>query len=246
MSEEAILEDYFSESDEAEDWESDEAFGESDESVEDIGEARRRRRRKVNGVRGMKMRGPNGTSNLKFPAKLATAASTNLGLARQAADTSNLKKRLDLLEGKLKSAASVPAYVNLAFLVGFSGHGAFQASKLTTGSALEKYASTSSAKLALIASGTQLLTSGAQLVTGQSYPPSRISLVADIAAAVQISAFAFGSFSSSSAPRSGGANLEALRKLSVKSGETYLTDDGKLYEVIDLMDGKLGFRDITR
>ena len=79
MSDEMILENFPFESDEAENWESDEFFAESDEAAEDIGERARRnrdrsRRRKVRGVRGLAVRGPNGA-----PAKLATAAETNRG-----------------------------------------------------------------------------------------------------------------------------------------------------------------------
>ena len=83
MAEEMMLENFPFESDEAEDWESDESFAESDESAEDIGERTRQRGRRrgqyargVRGVRGMTVRGPEGPRNLQFPAKLATAAET--------------------------------------------------------------------------------------------------------------------------------------------------------------------------
>ena len=93
MVEEVVLES-FPESDEAEDWESDEAFDESEDSFEDIGErsARQRRRARARlsrfrpgrGVRGMTVRDADGRArNVAFPAKLATADETNRGLATQ-------------------------------------------------------------------------------------------------------------------------------------------------------------------
>ena len=90
MAEEALLENFPYESDEAfEGWEFDEAIAESDEGVEDIGERVRRRRRRSHyrpgrGVRGIALRGPDGgVRNVPFPAKLATTEETNRGLANK-------------------------------------------------------------------------------------------------------------------------------------------------------------------
>src|SRR5262245_55500369 len=96
MAEEMMLESVAPwESDgEAEDWESDEAIAEAEDSAEDIGERARRRRyyagrrrshyRPGRGVRGIAVRGQDGrTRHVPFPAKLATADETNRGLATQ-------------------------------------------------------------------------------------------------------------------------------------------------------------------
>src|SRR5258708_37635313 len=90
MPEEMILDSLGPEYDEAEDWESDDAFAEADDSVEDLGERAQRRRgrngryRPGRGVRGMTVRDGDGRArNVAFPARLATAAETNRGLASQ-------------------------------------------------------------------------------------------------------------------------------------------------------------------
>ena len=73
-------------------WESEEAeFGESEESIEaeESAEDYRSRRRQSKpfrpqvGVKGMTLRTQGGPRTLQFPAKLATAAETNRGLATQ-------------------------------------------------------------------------------------------------------------------------------------------------------------------
>src|ERR1700760_1830288 len=89
MPEEMVVDSLGVESDEADEaWESDEGFMEADDSVEDFGEAQRGRRRPnrrrpaVRGVRGMTMRDADGRArNVAFPARLATTAETNRGLA---------------------------------------------------------------------------------------------------------------------------------------------------------------------
>ena len=76
------------ESEEAE--ESEEAIGESEESEEAYSDRRRGRAprpmrfRPSTGVGGITLRGPDGRPrNVQFPAKLATVADTNRGLASQ-------------------------------------------------------------------------------------------------------------------------------------------------------------------
>src|SRR5215813_9781934 len=123
MPEEMFVESLGVESDEADDaWEADEGYDEADDSVEDLGERtrqQRRRRRYANnryrpgrGVRGMTMRDADGRArNVAFPARLATTAETNRGLASQEVARRALEERIDRLEARnrqqLKNGASV-------------------------------------------------------------------------------------------------------------------------------------------
>src|SRR5215207_9126740 len=104
-----MVEDYDWESDEAENWESDEGIAESEDSADDIGERARRRRRQNRyykpgrGVQGISVRGQDGrVRNLAFPTKLATAAETNRGLASQEIARRALAGRLERLEARAR------------------------------------------------------------------------------------------------------------------------------------------------
>src|ERR1700681_4370308 len=108
MPEEMIVE-WGAEADEADEAsEADEGYDEADDSVEDLGERTDRRRRRRpgryhrpgKGVGGMTMRDAAGRAqNVAFPARLATTAETNRGLAGQEAARRGLEERLNRLEG---------------------------------------------------------------------------------------------------------------------------------------------------
>ncbi|MCI0421653.1 MAG: hypothetical protein L0312_20910, partial [Acidobacteria bacterium] len=136
-----MIEDYDWESEDAEDWESDEAIGEYEDSAEDIGERARRRRRqqrsrpsRVAGVQGLTMRGQDGRArNLAFPSRLATAAETNRGLAQVNDARRALAGRLERLEARhrvqQKKDSSVSGLVTLAIGGSLTAFGAIQAAR---------------------------------------------------------------------------------------------------------------------
>ena len=239
------------ESDESEDWESDEAFEaveSADDSAEDIGERVRRRkrqrgtwpaRRRVSGVQGVRMRGQDGTvRNLSFPAKLATAAETNRGLASQELARRALAERLQRLEAKAqglqRNDSSVHGLVTLAIGGGLAGFGAIQAGKKVGGSGLQNWAAETSTKTAAVVSASQLATSGAKLVINGRYHRSRIGIAADIFAAAQLAAFTFGSLNEPEETQ--GANDKAdaeVLKGGVRIGTRFVTRDfGEEYQVV--------------
>jgi len=252
MAEEMMLENFPFESDEAEDWESDESFAESDESAEDIGERTRQRGRRrgqyargVRGVRGMTVRGPEGPRNLQFPAKLATAAETNRGLASQEIGRRALEGRLDRLETGVRSQqrndSSVAGIVTLLLGGGLSLWGAIEASRQSAGFTFGKWAEQQSSKIAAVTSVSQLATSGAKLaIYGRYHRHSGFGIAADAFAGIQLAAFAFGSMYT---PKETLAiqNLAALQALqtagSLRLDVNYVTmDSGNEFET---------FKDIT-
>jgi hypothetical protein len=243
-----MVEDYDWESDEAEDFESDEAFDESDDAAEDIGERARRRRRQNRyykpgrGVQGIAVRRPNGTvSRVPFPAPLATAAETNRGLAKQELARRALTERLNRLEARSrrlpKNDSSVSGLVTLAIGGGLTAFGAIKAAGNQGG--LSGWAQQNSTKTAAVVSAAQLATSGAKLVVYGQYPSSAINITADIFAAAQLAAFAFGALNvptEPAPPRRAGDKAKADKDAADTNagvGTLYVTDnDGFQYRVI--------------
>jgi hypothetical protein len=211
MAEETILENVPWESDEAQDWESDEAFAESDESAEDLGEAARRRPRRkshylpARGVRGITLRGPDGVRNVSFPTKLATTTETNRGLATQELARRSLEERLDRFEARLrvqqKSDVSATGLVTLAIGGGLTFWGAARASE-QQGFTFNSWASQGPTQVAALVSATQLATTGAKLAMSGHYSRSAFGIAADAFAVAQLAAFAFGSLSTTSLGKS--------------------------------------------
>jgi len=208
MPEEAMFENVW-ESDEAQDWESDEALAESDESIEDLGEAARSRRRQgrkgpylpTRGIRGMTVRGPDGVRNVSFPAKLATTSETNRGLASQELARRGLEERLDRFEARLrgqhKNDVSATGLVTLVIGGGLTFWGAAKASE-QQGFTFNSWANQGPTQVAALVSATQLATTGAKLAMSGHYSRSAFGIAADAFAVAQLAAFAFGSLSNSS------------------------------------------------
>ncbi|SEP50898.1 hypothetical protein SAMN02990966_07799 [Rhodospirillales bacterium URHD0017] len=213
MPEEMIVESWGAEADEADEaWESDDAFDEADDSVEDLGERTQQRRRRRygryrpgRGVRGMTMRDADGRArNVAFPARLATTAETNRGLAGQEVARRALEERLNRLEtrnrAQLKNGSAISGIVTLLLGGGLTAFSLFKAQQATTGSdsLLNKWSEQSTAQMATLSSVSQLAATGAKmLVTGQ-YHRSGIGIAADAFAAVQIAGFTVASFTPSS------------------------------------------------
>lgn len=209
MSEEMLLESVPWESDESEDSESDEAFFESEDSAEDYGEARRPRRPRrptprnrfvaSRGVRGVRIRGADGrVRNLPFPAKLATSAETNRGLASQEVGRRDLEQRLDRIETGIrvqqKKDSATSGVVYLGIGGGLTAWSLIQAGQQAGGrSFLGSWASQNTAQMATLASVTQIATSGAKLLINGRYHGSGVGIVADAVAAVQAAGFAIAS-----------------------------------------------------
>jgi hypothetical protein len=225
MSDEMILEDYPYESDEAEDWESDEFFAESDESAEDIGERarrnRNRRRRRVRGVSGVRLRGPDGVRNVPFPAKLATATETNRGLA-------SLGGRLDRIENGVRSQhrndSSITGIVTLILGGGLSVWGAVEASR-QSGFSFGNWAKQPQSQMAALASVSQIATSGAKLAIHRRYPRAGLGIAADIFSVAQLAAFAFGSLHKPSSFRIFKKKADIVLPVLDPPGTLFLTQD---------------------
>jgi len=207
MAEEMILENVPWESDEAEGgWESDDAIGEADDSAEDFGERARRRRsrgshyRPGRGVRGLVVRGEDGrTRNLPFPAKLATTEETNRGLAIQEAGRRALVEWLERLGTRVrthrKSDSSVTGVVTLLIGGGLTAWSLMKASQQAAGgSLLANWVSQDTAKMATLASVSQVATTGAKLLIHGRYHGSGVGLAADAFSTAQVAAFAIASF----------------------------------------------------
>ncbi len=211
MPEEMILDSLGPEYDEAEDWESDDAFAEADDSVEDLGERAQRRRRRNGryrpgrGVRGMTVRDGDGRArNVAFPARLATDAETNRGLASQEVARRGLEERIDRLEARnrqqLKNSSSVSGIVTLLLGGGLTAFSLFKAQQAAAGSGslLNKWADQSTAQMATLSSVSQLAATGAKMLVTGRYHRSGIGIAADAFAAVQIAGFTVASFQPSS------------------------------------------------
>jgi hypothetical protein len=208
MTAEDIADSYQWESGEA-DWDSDESFyGQSGEDVEDIGEASRKRRRRPNryrpgqGVQGIKLQRQDGGSQMvRFPAKLATTAETNRGLASQEMGRRELEEKLSRLEKQygrqVKNDASVGGFVTLGIGGGLTTFGAVKAAEQPSDK-LKSWAQEGATQIASLVSATQLATSGAKLVVDGHYHRSGLGMAADIFAVGQLATFVFASFSSSS------------------------------------------------
>ena len=205
MPEEMIVE-WGAEADEADEaWESDEGYDEADDSVEDLGERtdqRRRRRygrgryRPGRGVRGMTMRDANGRArNVAFPARLATAADTNRGLASQEAARRALEERLNRLEarnrGQAKNTASISGIVTLLLGGGLTAFSLFKANQdKGSGTLFRQWSDENTAEMATLTSVAQLATTGATMLVNGRYHRSGIGMAADAFAALQIAGFA--------------------------------------------------------
>jgi hypothetical protein len=222
MPEEMVVDSLGVESDEADEaWESDEAFMEADDSVEDLGEAQRRRRRStryrpaVRGVRGMTMRDSDGRArNVAFPARLATTAETNRGLATQEVGRRALEERIDRLEARnrqqLKKGASVSGIVTLVIGGGLTALSlvkaaqpaqtgvSLSANQSATSTAFSRWANEETAKMATLSSVTQLAATGATMLVNGRYHRSGIGIAADAFAAVQIAGYTLASLLPSS------------------------------------------------
>lgn len=210
MAEEMMLENVPWESDEAEDSESDEAMAEAEDSAEFVGIggalaaqelARRRQRqsryRPTRGVHGMRLRGQDGRPRtLQFPAKLATAAETNRGLANQEVGRRALEVRLDRLETRFrvqqKKDSSVSGAVSLFIGAPLAAWGVFNP-KQTGGSRFGNWAAEESTKMATLTAVSQIASSGAKLLINGRYHRSGVGIAADIFAGAQIAAYAFAS-----------------------------------------------------
>jgi len=187
------------ESEEADYSEADEAIAEAEDSTEDYRRNRRPRRPflRTNGVRGITMRGPEGTRTVQFPTKLATVAETNQGLAHQELARRTLDDRLDKLESRFraekKKDVATTGAVALVIGGGLSAIGAFQTSNdQTGGSALANWASKDVTRMAAVVSVTQLATSGAKLAFNGRYIRSGFGIAADAFSLLQIGLFTFG------------------------------------------------------
>ena len=217
MPEETVLDGLGIESDEADEaWESDEAFMEADDSVEDLGEAQRRRRRysrqrpAVRGVRGMTMRDADGRArNVAFPARLATTAETNRGLASQEVARRALEERIHRLEARNRqqqnNGAAISGIVTLVIGGGLTALSLFKAAQpAQTGVSLSanpganstvfsRSANEETAKMATLTSVTQLAATGARALVNRGYPHSGLGIAADAFAAVQIAGYTLAS-----------------------------------------------------
>jgi hypothetical protein len=203
---ETLADDYQWESDEA-DWESDEALaGESDESVEDIGERtretrRRSRYRPTQGVQGIRLRRPDGVSQtVKFPAKLPTTAEVNRGLASQEMGRRALEEKLGKLEKQfgrqVKNDAAITGLVTLGIGGGLTAYGAVKAAEEPTDK-FQNWTNQGSTTMASLVSAAQLATTGAKWATSGRYHRSGLGMAADIFSVAQLATFVLGTFSSS-------------------------------------------------
>jgi hypothetical protein len=202
MADEMIIE-----SDEADEgWESDEAFMEADDSVEDLGERAQQRRRHRNnryrpgrGVRGMTMRDADGRAHkYAFPAPVATSAETNRGLASQEVGRRALEARIDRLEARnrqqLKNSASISGIVTLVLGGGLTAISIFKVQQgQGSGSLLNKWADQSTAQMATVAAVGQLAATTAGMLVNHGYHRSPVGIAADAFAAVQIAGFTLAS-----------------------------------------------------
>jgi len=212
MPEEMIVE-WGAEADEADEaWEADEAFDEADDSVEDLGERTQQRRRRRSGryrpgrgVRGMTMRDADGRArNVAFPARLATTAETNRGLAGQEAARRALEERLNRLETRSrtqqKNTSSISGIVTLLLGGGLTAFSLFKANQdKGSGTLFNKWSDENTAEMATLTSVAQLATTGATMLVNGRYHRSGIGMAADAFAALQIAGFAVASIPPSKA-----------------------------------------------
>lgn len=260
MPEEMIVE-WGAEADEADEadeaWESDEGYDEADDSVEDLGERtdqRRRRRygrgqgqgryRPGRGVRGMTMRDAGGRAHkVAFPARLATTAETNRGLAGQEAARRALEERLNRLEGRnraqQKNTSSISGIVTLLLGGGLTAFSLFKANQdKGSGTLFSKWSDENTATMATLTSVGQLATTGATMLVNGRYHRSSIGMAADAFAALQIAGFAVASIPpSTSLSRHTVVKGETGRNLAAASpgaadGDLLFDDDEKAWYVL--------------
>ncbi len=237
------------ESEEAE--ESEEAIGESEESEEAYSDRRRGRAprpmrfRPSTGVGGITLRGPDGRPrNVQFPAKLATVADTNRGLASQDVARRALEERLNKLEtrhrGQMKTDGAITGMVTLGLAGGLTLFGAFQSAQ-ASGSRLGDWAKRESTHIAAVVSASQLATTRAKFAIQGRYHGSRIGIAADIFAVLQLGFFAFASMNQPvGANRSASDYLAALadvKSTNPPTGTLYVAHDTGDSYVVDTAGG---------
>src|ERR1700722_1925111 len=261
----AVLMDSTWESDEAFDTESDEAFDGEDageDAGEDFGEASRGRRgrggrsayRPGRGVKGLSVPTSNGAKKLAFPKPLATLEETNKGFANVDKARQLLAERLEKLEGKFKSTvkrdSAIIGTVTLGIGLPLTVWGAVQAHGTPDprfGGAYRTWAHLKKTDAVAVTSATQLITTSAKYLMDRRYHHSRMGAVADIFAAVQLTAYAVGHLPPSTAATTAALPApssysslakakDALATLTV--GQRVInTSDGKTYVVVTTAQG---------
>src|SRR5262249_24526420 len=136
--------------------------------------------------------------NVAFPARLATTAETNRGLAGQEVARRALEERIDRLEARnrqqLKNSSSISGIVTLLLGGGLTAFSPFKAQQATgPGSLFNKWADQNTAQIATLSSVSQLATTGAKMLVNGRYHRSGIGIAADAFAAVQITGFTLAS-----------------------------------------------------
>lgn len=207
MIEDILMESDTGEAEEGDFGEMDDAFGEAEDSADDLGESSRRRRRAAarryyrpsRGVTGMRLRGQDGKiRSLPFPTKLATAEETNRGLATQEVARRALAERLDRMELRLKSQqkkdAAASGLVTLFLGGGLATVGIVGASHDKGGLGLGTWAARKEADAAALVSLTQVATSGAKLAINGRYHRSGFGVAADIFSVGLIAVYSLGKF----------------------------------------------------
>jgi hypothetical protein len=202
MAEQMTLENYPWDSDEAQDWEADEAIAEADESAEDIGEAARRRKiPRARGVRGITVQTASGPRSLSFPQRLTTISETNRSSVNHELARRRLEERLERFEARSralqKSDVAAAGVVTLALGGGLTLWGTVKASQ--QGFTFNGWANQDTTMAAALLSATQLATSTTKAAMG-GYLRSPLHIAADVFAATQLAAFVFGNLYTSSTP----------------------------------------------
>jgi hypothetical protein len=254
-----MIEDIDWETAEAEDWESDETFAESEDSAEDIGERTRRRTpprryyRPGRGVQGMTVRRPGGgVQRVPFPAPLATAAETNRGLANQELARRQLSDRLRKIEAKARAQAkrdgSVSGLVTLTIAGSLTTFGVIKAAGQPSGTRLADWAQRDSTRTAAVISAAQLATSGAKFVINGRYHRSGLGIAADIFSIAQLGTFAFASLRGTedfARPVADKAAADVLKN-NARIGTVFVAEDtGLAYRVVPGVNNQVLLRQIV-
>jgi len=233
----AVMDNIAWESDEAYDTESDEAFSDGEDLGEDFGEAARRRGRERRngykpgrGVGGLSLRNSAGdvVQKLQLPGKIPTLAETNAGFKRQELARRALDNQLERLESRIKTqkkhGSTVVGSVTLLLGIPLTGIGLYQASKQPGGVSLANWASAGSTTIAAVTSATQLATTLSKAVVDRHYNQSAVGLAADVFAGVQLAAYLFGTYSSSSGPIFAYATLQKAKEANLTVGSKFLDE----------------------
>ena len=147
----------------------------------------------------MTMRDAGGRAHkVAFPARLATTAETNRGLAGQEAARRALEERLNRLEGRnraqQKNTSSISGIVTLLLGGGLTAFSLFKANQdKGSGTLFSKWSDENTATMATLTSVGQLATTGATMLVNGRYHRSGIGMAADAFAALQIAGFAVAS-----------------------------------------------------